>query len=132
MTFDNRGLYMKWYANLYVGEQLQNTYKKHIRCIECAGRPRGDYLVALPANPVNLLDIMPVKTARHYEAVRVIGIAKDKQEAIGIAASIVDEVYRNTGGFDVKRYLKEKEEKQNCKTRQNQKNEGQENGEKQE
>lgn len=107
--FDMRGMPMKWYSDLYVGEKLQSTYRKHIRRIEQTGKPYGDYLIALPANPANLLDIMPVKTARYYADVRVIGIAKDKQEAIEVAASVVDDVYHNTGGFDVKAYLKEKE-----------------------
>ena len=38
----------------------------------------------------------------------VVGLAKGYDEAVEVAASIVDEVYQNTGGFAVRPYLEEK------------------------
>ena len=38
----------------------------------------------------------------------VVGLAKGYDEAVEVAASIIDEVYRQTGAFDVASYLREK------------------------
>lgn len=99
---------MKWYADLYVGEQVKGKEKKRIRQITKSGRPRHYYLITYPANTDNLLDIMPVWTAMHYENLQVIGLAKNKREALHVAGVILDEVYRKTGGFAVQAYLKDR------------------------
>lgn len=97
---------MKWYADLYVGEQVKGKEKKRIRQIAESGRPRHYYLIAFPANESNLLDIMPVRTAQYYENLHVIGLARNKREALHVAGVILDKVYRRTGGFAVQEYLK--------------------------
>ena len=38
----------------------------------------------------------------------VIGLAKGYDEAVEVAASVIDEVYRQTGAFEVASYLREK------------------------
>lgn len=96
---------IKWYEDLYVGEQVRGKEKKRIRQIAKCGRPRHYYLIAYPSNEENLLDIMPVWTARHYDSLQVIGLAKNKREALHVAGVILDEVYRRTGGFAVQAYL---------------------------
>lgn len=96
---------MKWYADLYVGEQVKGKEKKRIWQISECGRPRHYYVIAYPANANNLLDIMPVRTAQYYEDLHVIGLAKNKREALHVAGVILDEVYRRTGGFAVQEYL---------------------------
>ena len=36
----------------------------------------------------------------------VVGMAKGRMEALGLVRDIIDEVYHNTGGFDISGYLK--------------------------
>lgn len=97
---------IKWYADLYVGGQIKGKEKERIRQISTSGRPRHYYVIAYPANENHLLDIMPVQTAQYYENLHVIGLAKNKREALHVAGVILDEVYRQTGGFAVQEYLK--------------------------
>ncbi len=101
---------MKWYSDLYVGETIAGRHKKIIRKIKHNGRAGNIFLVALPANPANLLDIIPVRFSGHYEDIHVIGLAKGKREACHVAASIIDEVYRRSGDFDIRGYLRSREE----------------------
>ena len=39
----------------------------------------------------------------------VVGLAKGYEEALEVASSIIEEVYRQTGGFDVRKYLLDKD-----------------------
>jgi len=39
----------------------------------------------------------------------IVGLAKGYDEAVEVAASIIDEVYRSTGTFAVRTYLAEKQ-----------------------
>lgn len=103
---------MKWYSDLYIGENARKNQNRILRQIRARGKARNIFLVALPANPSNLLDIIPSRFAFHYDHLHVIGVAKGKQEACEVAASIIDEVYRETGAFDVTRYLKQKQQGQ--------------------
>lgn len=40
------------------------------------------------------------------DEIYVVGIAKGRDEAYELVRDIVDEVYKNTGGFNISRYLK--------------------------
>mgnify|MGYP006918876164 CR=1 FL=1 len=72
------------------------------------------YLITLPSNPSNILDMYPanVLLQSHYKKkaakddVYIVGIAKGRDEACELVRDIVDEVYSNTGDFDISRYLK--------------------------
>ncbi len=70
------------------------------------------YLLALPSNPENLLDIIPAKDLlqKGYpkETLRIIGLAKGKKEALALVTQIVDEVFQETGDVKLVDYLKEK------------------------
>lgn len=70
------------------------------------------YLITLPSNNSNILDIYSanVLLQPHFKKkciqIYVVGIAKGRDEAYGLVRDIVDEVYKNTGGFNISRYLK--------------------------
>lgn len=74
--------------------------------------PEGCYVVVL-ARPesTNLLELYPAEEAgragKRQENLTVVGIARDKSEAIEIARTIIDTVYQKTGGLDVWRYFSE-------------------------
>ena len=69
------------------------------------------YLITLPSNTSNILDIYSanVLLQPHFkkkciqDEIYVVGIAKGRDEAYEL---VRDEVYKNTGGFNISRYLK--------------------------
>lgn len=72
------------------------------------------YLITLPSNPSNILDVYSsnvllqphFKEKKFLKDIYVVGIAKGRMEALELVRDITDEVYRNTGGFDISGYLK--------------------------
>lgn len=102
---------MRWYENLYVGEKAKQNRFSIIRAVR-AGKKSGYYILTLPSNEENLLDMYPaVSLQQPYYRVQdflIIGVAADYEDAAELAGKIISEVYRRTGGFDVAGYLKQK------------------------
>lgn len=103
---------MTWYDDLYVGESIiHKTKKVKWKICHNAGQI-GIYVITLASNKSNLLDIIPAQELlqRGYpkQNLHVIGLAEGYDEAVEVAVSIVDEVYRSTGDFAVGSYLAEK------------------------
>ncbi len=70
------------------------------------GRPvKSVWLIALSEDGTHLVDIYPSKNLqqRYYRRSKqiVIGLASAKEEAEEMSGSILYEVYRRTGGFDL-------------------------------
>lgn len=106
---------MIWYEDLYVGESIVHKTKKiKWKILHNAGQI-NIYVITLASNRENLLDIIPsqelLQKGYPKKELYVVGLAKGYEEAIEVAASIVDEVYRNTGEFQVEQYLNEKRRK---------------------
>ncbi len=100
---------MKLCKNIRLGEKVSEkrfelTWKlKH-------NRPLGSlYVVVLPEVALdNLMEIYAYEELRRkkqYERM-VIAAAANKSEAIEVVRSLIEEVYQETGGFDVKSFLK--------------------------
>ncbi|MGN0349245.1 MAG: hypothetical protein ACI4DR_06895 [Roseburia sp.] len=102
---------MIWHEDLYVGESIVHKTKKIIWKIRHnAGQP-DIYVIALASNVQNLLDIIPsaelLQKGYPKRKLYIVGLAKGYTEAVDVAVSIVDEVYRKTGTFAVRKYLTE-------------------------
>lgn len=69
----------------------------------------GIYCIAFASHPDNLFDILDANELLfpHYKKseIRIVGIAKGKEEAVGLVKDMLLEVYNNTGGFDVRTYF---------------------------
>ncbi len=110
---------MTWHDDLYVGESIVHKTKK-IKWKIChnAGQP-GIYVITLASNEKNLLDIIPSQELlqRGYpkRGLYVAGLAKGYEEAVQVAVSIIDEVYRATGGFAVADYLRNHRREGRCR-----------------
>ena len=103
---------MKWYDDLYVGESIiHKTNKIKWKILHNAGQIRI-YVITLASNNKNLLDIIPsqelMQKGYPKKDLYVVGLAKGYDEAVDVAESIIDEVYRQTGAFEVASYLREK------------------------
>lgn len=103
---------MIWYDDLYVGESIVHKTKK-IKWKICHNAGQWNiYVIALASNRENLLDIIPsrelLQKGYPKKELCVVGLAGGYEEALEVAASIVEEVYRSTGAFRIEPYLKEK------------------------
>lgn len=103
---------MEWHKDLYTGESIRGRQKKvKWKIMHNAGQPFV-YVLTLASNEENLLDIIPARELlqKHYpkRGLYVVGLAGNYNEALALAGHIVNEVYRATGGFDVRGYIRHK------------------------
>lgn len=100
---------MRWYERLYVGERAK---KKRYAIIQAVREEKksGYYVLTPASNEKNLLDIYPAVTLQqpYYreQKLLIVGIAADYQDAAMLAGKIIADVYRKTGGYDVRGFLK--------------------------
>lgn len=100
---------LKWYENLYVGENAKKRINYYIRRIS-NGKPVKDmYLVTIASNKVDQLDIIKSHYLLQPMVMRmcpmIVGIASGYEEACTLVISMVEETFRETGGVDVRKYL---------------------------
>lgn len=102
---------MTWYDELYVGESIVHKTKRVKWKIDHNAGQIGIYVIAPASNDKNLLDIIPaaelLQKGYPKKDLKIAGLAGSYDEALEVAVSIVDEVYRNTGAFFVRSYLDE-------------------------
>lgn len=100
---------MKWYNYLYIGEKAENNSDKIIEDIK-HGKPQFDkYVLALPFNESDVLDIYPsnILVQKHFlkSDLVIVGIADGKKEANNMMQKIIMECFSKTGGFDLRGYI---------------------------
>lgn len=100
---------MKWYKNLYLGETIKKKASRIKWKVEHNVGQLSVYLLTLPCNKENLLEIIPaaelVQKAYPKKDIYVIGIECSFDDAAVMAASVIQEVYAQTGTFDVAGYI---------------------------
>lgn len=103
---------MKWYKDLYVGEKAKKQKYKIISRITRKKTQVGVYVITLPLNDDNILDIYPsyILNQKYYRRadMKIIGIACGYDEALGLMQSIVMDCYYITKQFKI-REMAEKE-----------------------
>ena len=100
---------MRWYKELYIGETLKSdaaVIQSEVR----AWNPAPEiYLLCLAMNEVDLMDIVPTVALRQQGARtrswNIVGMARGKEEATALAAAIIEDVWKKTGGFDLRRLV---------------------------
>lgn len=100
---------LKWQKKYYISEGVKSPVK--IQSKINAGKPvPGIYLLTLSDNPGNIMEIVPAVTLIQKTAYDlcpvIIGMARGKDEALELVQRIVEEVYRETGSFGIKEYMK--------------------------
>ncbi len=103
---------MIWYENLYLGESIPKKAAKIRRLkwkITHNALLINTFIIVLCRYGTNLLEIIPVRELRQKcypkQNLYIVGIAKGYDEALEIAAEIVTDVYKETGGFKVKHFF---------------------------
>lgn len=100
---------MKWYNNLYVGENAKRRKHKIImRSIR--HKPQvGVYLITLPLNDDNSLEIYPsyILLQKYYRKrkLMVVGISEGYDEALIVMQEILMDCYNKTGQFLVRKMI---------------------------
>ncbi|HKL79764.1 MAG TPA: hypothetical protein VJ888_04930 [Mobilitalea sp.] len=100
---------IQWTTKLYIGEKMKKKKDKAIASINNREATFGIYCIAFSSQPSNLFDIMDANELLfpHYKKadIRIVGLAKGKEEAILLVQDMVMEVYRETGEFAVRAYF---------------------------
>ena len=107
---------MKWYKKLYVGEKAQKAKYRVFGRIRRNRFQPDTYLITLSDNPNNLLDMFPANIlnqpyfkknkGKQSDGLYVVGLAVGYEEGLEVITRIIDDVYSNTAGFDIRGYLK--------------------------
>ena len=103
---------MRWYEDIYVGYNLLEEKRKTIRQIKNGKMMLNTYVIALPSNDYDTLEIYPSnvliqKWYRDYDMV-IVGIAGGKEEALDMLQLIIMDCYNDTGSVNVKQYILDK------------------------
>lgn len=100
---------MRWAKDLYLSEKAA---KKKDKIIRKANRGIGMvsvYFISLASNEQNLFDIFHAAHLKQPVFYRqnpfVVGIAFGYEEALELTQRIVEDIYRETGGFRVREYF---------------------------
>lgn len=107
---------MKWYRKLYLGEGAKKAKYKMFGRIRRNRFTIDTYLITLSDNPNNLMDMFSAnvlnqpyykkKKGAHTKELYVVGLAAGYEEGLGVIRTIIDDVYRETGAFDIRCFLK--------------------------
>lgn len=105
---------LKWSQHLYIGEKAQKHQGALIREIEEGSLKSRAYILTLPLNEANQLELVPAKDLFWKTAAGrtplIVGVASDKQEAMVLFEQIVNESLKTRGDADIKSYLRSREE----------------------
>jgi hypothetical protein len=100
---------VSWNSRLYIGDKMKKKKDKVIASINNREATLGVYCIAFASHPSNLFDIMEANELLfpHYKKaeVRIVGLARGKEEAITLVQDMLMEVYGKTGGFNVRAYF---------------------------
>ena len=106
---------MKWYSELYVGENVQKKKEKIIRKLNRNAGMLNVYVITFASNQVDLFDIISCvwlkQKALRRSLPMIVGIALGYEEAVDLTVQIIQETLENTGSLQVKQYLIEKGKK---------------------
>lgn len=100
---------ISWTSHLYIGDKMKKKKKQAIVSINNGEATFGVYCIAFASHPDNLFEIMNANELLipYYKKseIRIVGLAKGKNEAIGLVRNMLMEVYNKTGNFDVRTYF---------------------------
>lgn len=100
---------VSWISRLYISENMKKKKDRVVASINNREATFGIYCIAFASHPDNLFDILDANELLfpHYKKteVRIVGLAKGKEEAINLVQKMLLEVYDNTGNFNVRTYF---------------------------
>ena len=104
---------MRWAVKLYTTEKTKNMLPRIIQKLRRGKLQPGIWLITIASNEQNLLDIFqsvyyiqPMFAKLNPD---IVGIADNEESAKELLQKIVEDVYRETGCFDVRTYFEFRE-----------------------
>ena len=100
---------MHLWDHLYMGQNADRARARILKGLRQGSLLPDTYVITLPENGKHIFDICPVslltRRERKGENLLILGIARGYYEAAEITGQMVDDMYRQTGGFDWKAYM---------------------------
>jgi hypothetical protein len=108
---------MIWYDDLFLGKSIsKRRMRRMVRKVRTRSLWNHGYLLTLPANSDNLLDIVSVQVVRQRaypkKQLYVIGLANSYGEAQMLAGEILSSLYAARGDFNLKEFIRQGREEQ--------------------
>ena len=105
---------MRWYRNLYLGPNAAQNIQKIREKAASEKVMAGVYYITPASVQGNLLDLFHNGMLKqplfvNAQCTNVIGVAEGRQEAIRLIGKIIEEIYSQTGGFDIQSYFKDED-----------------------
>ena len=101
---------MRLYERLYFGEKAKKNRVKILHAVR-EEKASGYYVLTFASNEKNLLDIYSASSLNQpyykQQDLLIVGVAADYKDAAMLVGTIIGEVYKKTGGFDVREFLKQ-------------------------
>lgn len=100
---------MKYYEPLYIDENFKNVSKMKMR-IRMSRIPLLNYAIVLSNSQTDQLEIIQgtILRQKYYpkKDLFVVGISKDYDGAVLLVQRILEDTFRETGGYDMKAFLR--------------------------
>lgn len=110
---------MKWCRDLYWGDSIASDKKPNTRKRKILYRLKHNklqinvYVIVLPLGNDGILEIYPsyvlLQEIYKRQPVCVIGLAADRNEAYELTGKIILDCYAQSGSFDVKSFVRERQ-----------------------
>ena len=103
---------MNYYEHLYMGEKAKERRYGILQGLRERRLLPEVYVIMPPLNGNNILDIYPaymLLLGKYREQeFKILGIAEGYQEALELSGTIINEMYKKTGGFCLEEFLAER------------------------
>lgn len=106
----------KLYKRLYTNDLSPKKVKRYRSKLEQGKPALSLYLITLPLNGEGLLEVYPytLLLQKHFKkeqrAVYILGFADSYDEALEVVRKLVEDMYEQTGGFDVARFVQTRQD----------------------
>lgn len=104
---------LKIYSNLYVSESLEKKKRKVLRKIKKHQFVPDVYLITLAENKEDELEFYSSLLWKQYAKrnipIFLVGLAKGYEEALDLITQITQEVHRETGEVEIRKYISDRE-----------------------
>ena len=98
---------MKWYKDLYIGEEAGKKKSKLIKQLEQKKLTPGVFVITLASNGKDLLDVLPgiMMLKEQCRQREILGLAVTKEEALEVCEQIILDVYQKTSAYAVRSFF---------------------------
>lgn len=100
---------MEFYRRLFFGPQIKKRRKEILWKLKHGKPLHGIFLITLPSNEQNLLDILPANLLLqpYYkrQEIFILGAGKGRAETLELLRAFVERIYAETGDVKISEYI---------------------------